>query len=70
MSRFKYVRYERDHEGVRAGEYRVLNPYQAADRERDAIVTIIDHPRFPHKAAKEFAGLPAPIPEARERKRR
>jgi hypothetical protein len=56
--------------GVRENEHRVLAPADAARLEAAGDVTIINHPRFPHPAAKHFAGLPAAIPPERRPKKR
>lgn len=68
----KLVRYQIAHNGRNEGDKSVISDHHAKALERDGYVTIIDHPTFPHRAAREFAGLPPPItapPEGGKRKR-
>ena len=67
----KLVRYNRAMNGRNEGDKSVISARHAQLLAADGIVTIIDHPAFPHKGATEFAGLPAPIPPpAVERRKR
>jgi hypothetical protein len=66
----KLVVYNRAMDGVRPGEKRVLAPKDAARLEAAGDVVIVDHPAFPHRGARQFAGLPPPIPAIDDRSKR
>lgn len=57
----KLVIYNRALNGRNEGDKAVIADHHARMLEQDGIATIIDHPTFPHRGARQFAGLPPPI---------